>query len=120
MSSWIERINRVILGRLSPAASVVAHHDGLELGDGTRYRYVDLQRVIAFRQASLVGDALSVALDFGNGRAVVVSQADDVWPQVVSALDADPRTRMSSAQWSLILIASKGESQVEIVGVSPE
>lgn len=119
MSSWMDRINRAVLRRLSPTFSVVAHRDGIELGDGSRYRYADLERVVAFRQASLVGDALSVALDFGGGQVTVVSQADDVWPQVLSALDADPRSRLSSSQWSLMLIASEGESQVEIFGVSP-
>jgi hypothetical protein len=49
------------------------------LGDGSRYRYADLQRVVAFRHASLVGDALSVALDFGE-HVLIVSQADNIWP----------------------------------------
>jgi hypothetical protein len=118
MSSWIDRINRAVLRRLSPTFSVVADRDGVELGDGRRYRYADLERVVAFRQASLVGDALSVALDFGNGNVIVVSQADDVWSQVLSALDADPRSRMSSSQWALTLIASEGESQLEVLGIS--
>lgn len=119
MSSWIDRINRAVLRRLSPTFSVVADRDGINLGDGSRYRYADLERVVAFRQASVVGDALSVALDFGDGHVIVVSQADDVWSQVVSALDADSRSRMLSSEWSLTLIASEGESQVEIFGVSP-
>jgi hypothetical protein len=119
MSSWVDRINRAILRRVSPTYSVVTYREGIELGDGSRYRYADLERVVAFRQASLVGDALSVALDFGDGHVIVVSQADDVWSHVLSALDADPRSRMSSSQWSLALIASEGESQVEILGVSP-
>jgi hypothetical protein len=118
MSSWVDRINRAILRRVSPTNSVVGYREGIELGDGSRRRYADLERVVAFRQASLVGDALSVALDFGDGHVIVVSQADDVWLHVLSALDADPRSRMSSSQWSLMLIASEGESQLEILGIS--
>ena len=119
MSNWIDGINRAGLRRLSPSFSVVPDHEGIELGDGSRYRYADLERVVAFRQASLVGDALSVALDFGNGHVIVVSQTDEVWLHVLSALDADPRSRMSSSQWSLTLIASEGESQLDILGISP-
>ena len=115
---WIERINRAILRRVSPTPSLVAHPEGIELGDGSRYRYADLQRVVAFRHPGLVGDALSVALDFGDEHVVVVSQTDDAWSQVVSALDADPRSRMPSPQWSLALIAGEGESQLEILGLS--
>jgi hypothetical protein len=119
MSSWIDRINRAVRRRLSPTFSVVAHREGIELGDGSRYRYADLERVVASRHGSLVGDALSVALDFGDGHVIVVSQADDAWSQIPSALDADPRSRMSSSQWSLTLIAGEGESQLEILGISP-
>ncbi len=119
MSSWVDRINRAILRRVSPTFSVVADRVGIEHGDGRRHRYADLERVVAFRQASLVGDALSVALDFGDGHVIVVSQGDEVWSHVLSALDADPRSHMSSSQWSLALIASEGESQVEILGVPP-
>jgi hypothetical protein len=108
-----------VLRRASPTHSVVTYREGIELGDGSRHRFADLERVVAFRHASLVGDALSVALDFGDGHVIVVSQADDVWSHVLSALDTDPRSRMSSSQWSLALIASEGESQVEILGVSP-
>jgi hypothetical protein len=119
MSGWIDRIKRAILRRVSPTVTLMAYPGGIELGDGSRYRYADLQRVVAFRHASLVGDALSVALDFGGEHVIIVSQADDIWPQVVSALDSDARSRMPSSQWSLLLIAGKDEAQVEILGVSP-
>jgi hypothetical protein len=38
---------------------------------------------------------------------IVVSQADDAWPHVLSALDADPRSRLPSSQWPLALIAAR-------------
>ena len=117
MSRWIDRINRAVLRRISPALTLVADAEGIELGDGSRYRYADLQRVVAFRQAGLVGDALSVALDFGDEQVIVVSQADDAWPNILSALDVDPRSRMPSSQWSLALIAGEGDSQVDVLGV---
>jgi len=53
-SQWECRLSH----KCSTDAETWPHQLGLEIGDGTQYRYVDLERVVAFRRASLVGDAL--------------------------------------------------------------
>jgi hypothetical protein len=54
-------------------AVALAHEGALEQA-GRRYLCVDLQRAVAFRQPNLIGDSLSVALDFGDGDVIVMAR----------------------------------------------
>jgi hypothetical protein len=72
-----------------------------------------------FGKPAWSNDALSVALDSGDGCVIVVSQGDEVWSHVLSASDEEPRSHMSSKQWSSARIAGEGEPRVEILGVPP-
>ena len=110
--SWVDRINDAILRRISGKAALLADEQGIEQS-GQRFAYAELQHAVAFRQPNLVGDALSVALDFGGGRIIVVSETEAAWRSVVASLDAHPRNRKSSAEWSLALVA--GEERIELL-----
>jgi hypothetical protein len=71
--SWIDRINAAIVRRISGKATLLADEQGIEQA-GQRLAWSGLDRAIAYRHPSLVGDDLAVALDFGESRIVVVSE----------------------------------------------
>jgi hypothetical protein len=102
--SWIDRINAAIVRRIHGKATLIADDVGVELS-GQRREYSGLHRAVAYGHPNPVGDALSVALDFGEGQIVVVSENDAAWRTVVEALDAHPRNRMPYVEWSVRLVA---------------
>jgi len=103
--SWVDRINAGIVRRISRGrARVSAEADGITT-DEQGLSYADLERTVAFCQASVVGDDLSLVLDFGQGRLVTVTERDAVWKEVVDALGAHPRSRTRYADWSVGLVA---------------
>lgn len=112
--SWIDRINQAILRRIQPAETVLADETGIEQA-GRRYSYSELHRAVAYRQPGVVGDALSVALDFGDGRIVVVSESDAAWRHILIALDRDTRVRHRSAEWSLCLVGGAPDARFELL-----
>jgi hypothetical protein len=108
--SWIDRINHAISRRTSGKAVLLAGEHGIEQA-GQRYPYADLQRAVALRQPSVIGDALSVALEFGEGHVVVVSDTDAAWKPVLASLDEHPRILRPSAEWSLALVAGAADAR---------
>lgn len=114
MTGWVERLNRAVLRRISSRSPVLVTDLHVRVGART-YRFFELQRVVAFRQPSWVGDALAVALEFEDGAAVVVTEQDRGWPQLLTALDADSRTEMVSAEWSMRLVGGDAETRLEVL-----
>jgi hypothetical protein len=110
--SWVDRINGAILRRIAGKATLLADEQGIEQS-GQRFAYAELQRAVAFREPNLIGDALSVALDFGAGRIIVVSENEAAWQPILASLDAHPRNRRSSSEWSLALVA--GGDRIELL-----
>lgn len=111
--SWIDRINAAIVRRISRPATVVADEGGVEQA-GRRHAYANLQRAVAFRQPNLIGDALSIALDFGDRNVIVISEHDAAWKTVLSSLDADPRSQRPAAEWCVALIAASEDARFEL------
>jgi hypothetical protein len=112
--SWIDRINAAIVRRIHGTKPLVADERGVEL-EGQRLVYADLERAVAYRHPNLVGDDLTVALDFGGGRVVVVSENDEAWATVVAALDRHPRRQRPSQEWRLALVAGAAEDRLELL-----
>ena len=73
--------------------------------DGQRRTYADLERAVAYRHPSFVGDDVVLLLDFGQGRIIPVSEHDAAWETIVEAIDAHPRNRTRYPEWSLGLVA---------------
>jgi hypothetical protein len=112
--SWIDRINAAIVRRIHGKASLVADDRGLEQA-GKRLAYADLKRATAYRHPNLVADDLAVALDFGDGRVIVVSENDEVWMAVLAALDAHARNVRPSTEWRLALVAGTADVRIELL-----
>jgi hypothetical protein len=112
--SWIDRINAAIVRRIHGKATLRADAVGVELS-GRRLAYADLQHAVAYRHPNLVGDDLAVALDFGEGRIVVVCENDGAWRTVVAALDAHPRSQRPAVEWTLALVAGAEDVRIELV-----
>lgn len=112
--SWIDRINAAILRRVSRAPPVIADEHGVELS-GRKYPYAELERAVAFRHPNLIGDDLTVALDFGGGHIIIVSENDAAWRTVLSSLDAHPRSHRPFAEWSLALVAGPEEAHIDLL-----
>jgi len=113
--SWIDRINAAIVRRLHGKATLAADERGVEL-NGQRLAYADIQRAVAYRHPNLVSDDLTVALDFGDGGSVVVSENDQaLWTTVLAALDRHPRNQRPSTEWRLALVAGAADVQVELL-----
>jgi hypothetical protein len=93
--------------------------DGLHFEDGGTLYFSELERVVAFLQPSFIGEDLSLALDFGCGRVVQLTEADDAWAATVTALDLNPQISTSSHVWSLELASSQDRNQtVELLNVT--
>jgi hypothetical protein len=104
--SWIDRINAAIVRRIRGEATLRADALGVELS-GRRLAYADLQQAVAYRHPNPIGDDLSVALDFGDGRIVTVSENDAAWRTVLSGLDGHPRNQLLSTEWTLVLVGAE-------------
>lgn len=115
MTRWIDRINEAILRRLSSRSRVSVNAEGVVLDGARQYSYADLERVVAFRQANWVGDVLALALDFGGGRVIVVTESDSAWPVLLRALDAQSRITMCSSEWTLRLVAGDEQTELELL-----
>jgi hypothetical protein len=111
---WIDRINAAIVRRISGKTTQLVDEQGIEQA-GQRLAWSGLERAIAYRHPSLVGDDLAVALDFGESRIVVVSENDEAWKTVLAALDAHPRSRQRSPEWTIALVAGSPEARIELV-----
>lgn len=94
--------------------TLAADEDGVELS-GQRLAYADLERAVAYRHPNLVGDDLTVALDFGDGRVVVVSENDEAWTKVLAALDRHPQNQRPSTEWRLTLVAGVQEARIDLL-----
>lgn len=114
MSGWVDRLNRAILRGVSKRPAVQVTASELQAG-GHTYRFSELRRAVAFRQASWVGDELAVALEFDEGVVVVLTEQDAGWSQLLVILDADPRTQLLSAEWSLRLVGGDAETRLELL-----
>jgi hypothetical protein len=112
--SWIDRINAAIVRRIHGKAALRADDQGVELS-GQRLMYADLRRAVAYRHPNLIGDDLAIALDFGEGLVVVVSENDAGWRTVVAAINAHPRSRRPSTEWRLALVGGVPEERVELL-----
>ena len=113
MSNWIDRINRAILRKITPSSPVRADATGVQVGEGRLYPYTELRRAVAFFQSGFVGGTTSLALEF-DAKVLVISEADEAWSAVVSALDMDQRVLMPSREWRLALLANPG-AQLELL-----
>lgn len=91
---------------------------GYLLGSWAGEATYDLERAVAYRHPDFVGDDLTVALDFGEGRVVVVSENDAAWHPVLSALDADPRGRQRSAEWTVALVGGAADMRIELISAA--
>lgn len=111
---WIDRINAAIVRRIHGTKPLLADGRGLEL-EGQRLAYAELERAVAYRRPNLVGDDLTVALDFGGGRVAVVGDSDERWSTVLAALDAHPRNTRPSPEWRLALVAGGEDLQVDLL-----
>jgi hypothetical protein len=112
--NWIDRINAAIVRRIHGKVTLRADANGVEQ-DGQRLAWSGLERAVAYRHPSLVGDDLAVALDFGQSRIVVVSEDDEAWGTVVAALDRHPRRQRLSQEWRLALVAGAAEDRLELL-----
>jgi hypothetical protein len=112
--SWIDRINAAIVRRIQGNATLRADALGVELS-GRRLAYADLQHAIAYRHPNPIGDDLSLALDFGDGRIVTVSENDAAWRTVLSGLDGHPRNQRLSTDWTLLLVAGAEDVRIELL-----
>jgi hypothetical protein len=100
--SWLDRIKAIF--RPPAPSPVYADEGGLER-DGQRHPYAELQGAVAFRHPNYLGDTLTVALDFGDRRLLVLSEHDAAWHLVLASLDAHPRVQRQSTRWLLTLVA---------------
>jgi hypothetical protein len=112
--SWIDRINAAIVRRIHGKATLRADDQGVEVS-GQRLAYAGLEHAVAYRHPNLVGDDLAVALDFGEGQVVIVSQNDAAWGTVLSGLDRHPRTQRPSTEWTLALVAGAEDLRIELL-----
>lgn len=112
--SWIDRINAALARRIKGQAALQADDDGLE-ESGRRLAYSDLRQAVAYRHPSLVGDDLAVALDFGQGRLVTISENDAAWQAILAALDRHPRNQRRSTEWTLALVAGREDVRIEVL-----
>lgn len=112
--SWIDRINAAIVRRIDRKDPLLADEHGIEQS-GQRYAYADLKRAVAYRHPNLIGDELTVALDFGEGHIIIVSENDAAWRAVLSSLDAHPRSQRPSAEWSLALVAGSEDAHIDLL-----
>ena len=112
--SWIGRLNDAIVRRINGKATLTADEHAVELS-GQRLAYADLQHAVAYRHPSYIGDDLAVALDFGEGQLVIVSQNDAAWGVVLSGLDRHPRRQRPSTEWTLALVAGAEDLRIELV-----
>lgn len=112
--SWIDRINAAIVRRIHARTTLAADEDGVELS-GQRLLYADLERAVAYRHPNLVGDDLTVVLDFGDDRIVVVSENDEAWTKVLAALDRHPHNERPSTEWQLALVAGGEDVRIELL-----
>jgi hypothetical protein len=113
VSNWIDRINRAILRRITRSSPVHADATGVQVGQGPLYPYTDLRRAVAFFQSGFVGGTISLALEF-DAKVVVISEADEAWAEVLSALDMNQRVLLPSREWRLALLANPGV-QIEVL-----
>lgn len=112
--SWIDRINAALVQRIHGKATLRADDVGMELS-GQRLAYSELCRAVAYRHPNPVGGDLAVALDFGGGRVVVVSENDGVWGTILSGLDRHPRNQRPSSEWTLALVAGAEDVRIELL-----
>ena len=112
--SWIDRINAAVVRRIAGKDSLLADEHGIEQS-GQRYAYADLERAVAYRHPNHVGDDLAVALDFGESRIVLVTENEDAWTTVLTALDNHPRSRLRSTEWQLALVAAAEGERLELL-----
>lgn len=112
--SWIDRINAAIVCSIHGTKRLFADERGLVL-EGQRLAYAELERAVAYRRPNLVGDDLTVALDFGGGRLVVVGDTDEGWSTVLAALDAHPRNTRPSTEWRLALVAGGDDLPIDLL-----
>jgi len=103
--SWIDRINAAVLRRIARGRAQMSADANGVTKDGQTLTYADLERAVAYRHPSLVGDDLVLLLDFGRGRIIPVSEHDAAWQTIVEAIDTHPRNRTRYPDWSVGLLA---------------
>jgi len=117
MTSWIDRINRAIVSRIKAkqktGPELVPWPEGLELPDGTMLEYAHITSAAAFKTDDFVGDTMCLALEFREGRSLVINERQPFWPDVLAALDANPRRRYASPEWLLRVVSA--EEPIEIL-----
>ena len=113
--SIVDRINRLILKRLRgepQQARIVA--DDLVL-DGQTLPLRGLKGVIAYEADIYAGTVIALALSFSNGRSVTVTQEDNCWNDLTSALDRLQLTTVPSRIW-LTKIMAGSDKQIILRG----
>ena len=113
MTGWIERARKAIVGRISArgmrSLDLVPCGEGLKLPDGTMLLYCNIVRAAAFKSDDYIGETFCVALEFREGRSIVVNERHAVWRDVLAALDRNPRRRYSSLEWLFHVNAASGK-----------
>ena len=108
--SLIDRINGLIMSRLRrnrPGPALAG--DALRLGDEV-FPLAALTGVVAYEADVYAGAVIALALVFGDGRSLTVSQEDACWTGFLAALDRLGLTERPSRDWLTAMIAGEGRA----------
>lgn len=102
-----ERINAAIQKRVR--SGVPTQSGAAFLGS-----FLEATRLVATVHDELIGDAMILLAELGDGRVLRIDEHDVHWDDVLAALDADGRAAMTSTEWRLRLLGDAGRTPIEL------